>query len=140
VTLGSRPKVRSVAELATLKVGAIRGAKPADEAVEAGIPASALQLFTTQDEMTEALRKGAVDAVVLPISELVALSRGAKGLQAGVTVGPPGNVAWAVRKPDTALRAALDDYIGNVRRSPSWSRLIVKYFGDQALQVLGKGK
>ena len=45
-----------------------------------------------------------------------------------------------MRKQDPALRAALDDYLGNVRRGPSWSRLIVKYFGDQALQVLGKGK
>lgn len=51
-----------------------------------------------------------------------------------------GKIAWAVRKSDADLRAALDEYLGNVRRGPSWSRLIVKYFGDQALQVLGKGK
>ena len=138
VTLGSRKAVSSVAELAALRVGAIRGAKPADEAVEAGVPASVLRLFSTQEEMTAALRAGTVEAVVLPISELVVISRNAKGLVAGVTVGPPGKIAWAVRKQDPALRAALDDYLGNVRRGPSWSRLIVKYFGDQALPVLGK--
>ena len=90
--------------------------------------------------MTAALRAGAIDAVVLPISEVVVISRDAKGLVAGVTVGPRGKIAWAVRKQDPGLRAALDDYLGNVRRSPSWSRFIVKYFGDQALQVLGEGQ
>jgi hypothetical protein len=28
--------------------------------------------------------------------------------------------------------------VANVRRSPSWSRLVVQYFGDQALAVLGR--
>ena len=60
-------------------------------------------------------------------------SRQTKGLLAGMTVGPPGQVAWAVR---AAL--ALNEYLTNVRRGPFWSRLIVKYFGDQALQVLDK--
>jgi hypothetical protein len=47
-------------------------------------------------------------------------------------------VAWAVRKQDGVLREELDAYLGNVRRGPSWSRLIIKYFGDQALSVLGR--
>ena len=108
--------------------------------VDAGVLASALRLFSTQDEMTAALRSGAIDAAVLPISEVVVMSRDVKGLVAGVTVGPRGKIAWAVRKQDPALRAALDEYLGNVRRGSSWSRLIVKYFGDQALQVLGKDR
>jgi ABC-type amino acid transport substrate-binding protein len=121
-------------------VGAIRGAKPAEEAVAAGVPATALRLFDTQQEMTEALRRGGLDAMILPISELVVISRGTKGLVAGATVGPRGKVAWAVRKQDPALRAALDGYLTNVRRGPAWSRLIVRYFGDQALQVLGRAR
>jgi polar amino acid transport system substrate-binding protein len=138
VTLAPRPAVQSLAELKTLRVGAIRGAKPAEEATAAGV--SALSLFDTQEEMKQALKRGAIDAMVLPISELVVVSRDSAGLVAGVTVGPPGRVAWAVRKQDAALRAALDEYLGNVRRGPSWSRLLVQYFGDQALQVLGRGR
>jgi membrane-bound lytic murein transglycosylase MltF len=57
-----------------------------------------------------------------------------------MTVGAPGTVAWAVRKEDTALRVALDDYLANMRRSPSWSRLVVQYFGNQALTVLGRAR
>jgi polar amino acid transport system substrate-binding protein len=138
VTLAPRPAVQSLAELKTLRVGAIRGAKPAEEAGAAGV--SALTLYDTQDEMKQALKRGAIDAMVLPISELVVVSRDSAGLVAGATVGPPGKVAWAVRKTDASLRAALDEYLGNVRRGPSWSRLLVQYFGDQALQVLGRGK
>ena len=138
VTLAPRPAVQSLAELKTLRVGAIHGAKPAEEAAAAGV--SALSLYDTQDEMKQALKRGAIDAMVLPISELVVVSRDSAGLVAGVTVGPPGKIAWAVRKQDAALRAALDEYLGNVRRGPSWSRLLVQYFGDQALQVLGRGK
>jgi len=138
VTLASRPAVKSLAELKALKVGAIRAAKPAEEAAAAGV--AALSLFDTQDEMKQALKRGAIDAMVLPISELVVVSRDSTGLNAGVTVGPRGKVAWAVRKQDTALRAALDEYLGNVRRGPSWSRLLVQYFGDQALQVLGRDR
>jgi len=138
VTLSSRPAVKTLAELKALKVGAIRGAKPAEEAAAAGV--AALTLFDTQDEMKQALKRGSIDAMVLPISELVVVSRDSTGLLAGVTVGPRGKVAWAVRKQDVALRAALDEYLGNVRRGPSWSRLLVQYFGDQALQVLGRDR
>jgi polar amino acid transport system substrate-binding protein len=135
-----RAAFRSVEELASVRVGASRGTQPAQDALLAGVPASALRLFDTQDEMTRALRRGTIDAMILPISELVVASRDTKGLVAGVTVGPRGKVAWGVRKDDAALRATLDDYLTNVRRGPSWSRLIVEYFGDQALQVLGRSR
>jgi ABC-type amino acid transport substrate-binding protein len=86
------------------------------------------------------LKEGEVGAAVLPISELALASKRVAGLEAGITVGAPGTVAWAVRKEDAALRVALDDYLANVRRSPSWSRLVVQYFGDQALTVLGRAR
>jgi ABC-type amino acid transport substrate-binding protein len=140
VSLQSRGPVTSGAALSALRVGASRGTQPADDALRAGVSASALQLFATQEEMTRALQQGTIDAMVLPISELVVASRATKGLRAGTVVGPPGKVVWAVRKQDAALRTALDEYLTNVRRGASWSRLIVKYFGDQALEVLGKAK
>jgi hypothetical protein len=45
-----------------------------------------------------------------------------------------------VRKEDAELLAALDEYVSNFRAGSSWSRLIVKYFGDQALRALGRDK
>ena len=43
-----------------------------------------------------------------------------------------------MRKSDPELRRALDAYITEFRRQPGWSRLLVKYFGDDAPLVLGQ--
>ena len=53
-------------------------------------------------------------------------------------VGPAGSLAFGVRKDAPKLKAALDDYVANLRRTPTWSRLVLKYFGEQALSVLGR--
>lgn len=140
VTLMPRPQVPTIDELRTLKVGVIRGASPAEEAVQAGVPPRALIAFDQIDDLLRALQAREVDAAVLPISEMALAGKRVSGLQAGATVGRPGTVAWAVRKEDAALRDDLSQYLGNVRRGPTWSRLVVKYFGDQALAVLGRSR
>jgi ABC-type amino acid transport substrate-binding protein len=141
VTLKPAPVVVDTAGLKGLSsVGAIKGAKPAEEAVAAGVPSSSLRLFETRDALLDALRAKQVAAVVLPVSELALAGREFPGLQAGATVGAPGRIAWAVRKGDDALQRVLDEHIANVRRGPTWSRLVVKYFGDQTLAVLGRAR
>jgi len=42
------------------------------------------------------------------------------------------------RRTASELLAALNEYVSNVRAGPSWSRLVVKYFGDHALRALGR--
>jgi polar amino acid transport system substrate-binding protein len=139
VTLKPAAVVGDASTLKTLpSVGAIKGAKPAEAALAAGVAPAALRLYESRDALLDALRAKQVVAVVLPVSELALAGRAFPGLQAGATVGTPGHVAWAVRKGDDALRRALDEHIANVRRGPTWSRLIVKYFGDQTLAVLGR--
>jgi ABC-type amino acid transport substrate-binding protein len=138
VTMDPRPPVTSLADLKAARVGVIKGAKPADEAVKAGLPASSLQGFERRDQLVAALRSNAVAAAILPMSEVALAARRDPGLRAGITVGSPGKVAWAVRQEDDVLEAALNEYIANVRRGSTWSRLVVKYFGDQTLAVLGR--
>jgi ABC-type amino acid transport substrate-binding protein len=138
VTLKPRPALQTLDELRKAKVAAIRGAKPAEAAAEAGVPAASLVLYDRMDDLLAGLKSGDVQAAVLPVSELALASKRMAGLSAGTTVGAPGVIAWAVRKEDAALLTALDDYLQNTRKSPSWSRLVVKYFGDQALSVLGR--
>jgi peptidoglycan lytic transglycosylase F len=141
VTLAPAAVVSDVAGLKALPaIGAIKGAKPAEAAAEAGVPVSSLRFFDSRQALLTALRSKQVAAVILPVSELAIAERDFPGLQAGVIVGPPGRVAWAVRKEDEALRRALDEHITNTRRGPTWGRLIVKYFGDQALTVLGRAR
>ena len=57
-------------------------------------------------------------------------------LQIAIVVATIVFCAWAVRKEDTALLAALDEHLANVRRSAAWNLLLVKYFGEQAPVVL----
>ena len=140
VTLTPHRVVGTLTELKALKVGVIKGTKPAETAVEAGVPPTALVAFDRREELLDALKKGDIGAGILPVSELALATRRLPGLRAGATVGDRGKIAWAVRKADAALQRALDEYVRNVRRSTSWSRLIVKYFGDQALSVLGRGR
>jgi ABC-type amino acid transport substrate-binding protein len=134
VTLAPRPPLKTVDALRQEKVGVIKGAVPADEAAAAGV--ASLQRFETLPEMLAALHGGRIGALVLPISEFVLASKSDRSLQAGATVGETRSVAWAVRKEDTALLAALDEHLANVRRSAAWNLLLVKYFGEQAPVVL----
>jgi ABC-type amino acid transport substrate-binding protein len=138
VTVAPNPPVQTIEELRRGKVAAIRGAKPAEAVAEAGVPRASILLYDRVDDLVQALKTGQAAAAVLPVSELALASKRTPGLQAGVTVGLPGVVAWAVRKEDVALRAALDNYLASLRRGQGWSRLIVKYFGDEALSVLGR--
>ena len=100
--------------------------------IREGLPVSMLEA------MLSALGKGEVTALVMPISEYALAAKGDPALAAGVAVGTTGSVAWAVRKEDQALRAALDLHLANVRKSASWNLLLVKYFGEQAPLVLGR--
>jgi len=138
VTLPPRARVGRVEDLRAVKVGVIRGAQPAEAAAAAGVKSSDLVGYEKMEDLLRGLKGREVGAAVLPISELALASKRVAGLEAGMTVGEPGTVAWAVRKEDAALRIALDDYLANVRRSETWSRLVVRYFGDQALAVLGR--
>lgn len=114
------------------------GTASADDAVAAGVPATNLVRFADGDAALAALRAGSIDATVRPISEFALSARQVKGLHAGTVLGPQGSSAWGVRRQDTLLRRALDDYLGIARRAATWNRLLVKYFGDQALDVLGR--
>jgi len=61
-------------------------------------------------------------------------------LQCGIFLGRPSSLAYGVRKDDPALLAALNAYISNVRRTSTWSRLVVKYFGPSSLEILNKAR
>ena len=61
-------------------------------------------------------------------------------MQLGLFLGAPTSLAYGVRKGDAALHKALDEYIENLRRTPTWSRLVVKYFGEMAPEVLKKAR
>ncbi len=139
MALTRKPKaIKTVEELRAERVGVVKGTTWAAAAAEAGVPAAKTQFFADRDLMFAALKDGRITATVMTVSDFTLAAKHDPDLVAGPFVGPAASAAWGVRKSDTQLRLALDQYLDNFRKGPSWSRLIVKYFGEQSLAVLGR--
>jgi ABC-type amino acid transport substrate-binding protein len=141
VTRAPHPPVTSLEQLRSERVGTVKGTSLAEEVVAAGVPAVQIDdSFSPASlplvSLPRALREGRVSAVVMGVEAAIVAQRADPQLQLGLFLGPPGSLAYGLRREDARLRAALDDYIGNVRRTATWSRLVVKYFGESALEVL----
>jgi ABC-type amino acid transport substrate-binding protein len=134
-----RPPIASAAALKAEKVGLLQGASSWKAAtLAAGVSEAALRYYPSLDALFAALGSGEITASVLSASDLGLARRKHPNLQAGALVGPTTSAAWGVRKADTALKAALDEYVTSLRKTQTWSRLMVKYFGEETLLVLGK--
>lgn len=130
------PPLATLAEFRAARVGVLAGTTWASTAEAAG--ASDRAAFTDVDEMLGALRDGRVAATVMTVSDFTLATRRYPGLQAGVALDEGGVAAWGVRQDAPQLRAALDEHLDNLRKGPTWSRLVVTYFGEKALAVLGR--
>ena len=138
VTCEPAPPVQTVEELRKARVGVVDGTSWQAEAVAAGVAADRMTLFPTREPLFAALESGQVTATVMTTTDFLLATKEHPCLQGGVNLGAAGRAGWGVRKDDTALLEALEAYVSNFRAGPSWNRLIVKYFGDQALRALGR--
>jgi ABC-type amino acid transport substrate-binding protein len=135
------PRVlRTVSELGGERVGVLRGTTWEEAARAAGIPGSRIDSFPDMEGLLQALRDRKNAAVVMSLSDFALLRRRQPDLRAGPFLGTPGSAAWAVRKADVQLLRALDGYVENMRRTASWGRLAVTYFGNDALTLLGRAR
>src|SRR5262245_62510559 len=104
------PPVTSVQQLLQEKVGTMSGTVMLDELQKAGLPLDKIVRLGV-GELPEALRSGRITAGVWGIESAIAMQRDDPGIQLGMFLGPPGKIAWAVRKQDAALLRALDAHI-----------------------------
>jgi ABC-type amino acid transport substrate-binding protein len=132
--------VGTLEELRREKVGTVKGTSLADAVAAAGIPPANLDDGVPTGKLPDALRSGRVTAVVLGVDSAMAERRDDPELQLGLFLGPPGALAWGVRKTDHALREALSAYVTSMRRTPTWNRLVVKYFGEDAPELLRQAR
>jgi ABC-type amino acid transport substrate-binding protein len=130
--------VTSVEQLRKENVGVVSATSWAQAASDAGVPASRTQTFGELEAVVSALKAGRIGATVLSVSDFTLASKRHPGLRMGVVLGRPEHQAWGIRKEDTELAKAMNLYIENLRKTNSWSRLVIKYFGEQALSVLGR--
>jgi ABC-type amino acid transport substrate-binding protein len=138
VTRKPHAPVRSLEELRAERVAVAPGTTWWDAVVAAGVPATRIAKVDDAAQAFAALRDGKATATVLDVVDFFFERRKDSALEIGMTLGEPLSSSWGVRKTDPALRQALNSYLRDLRGSPTWSRLIVKYFGPDALAVLGR--
>jgi ABC-type amino acid transport substrate-binding protein len=138
VTREPRPALANVAALPAETVGVIPGNAWAKAVAEAGVPPERTASFADMPALLRGLAEGKATATVMSVVDYTMAKRRDPALRAGAFVGPPGSGAWGLRRGDTALHQALDEYLAAARRSGSWSRLVIRYYGEDALEVLGR--
>lgn len=132
--------VMTVEELQAEKVGVASGTSWGDSAIAAGVPAARIETLADLSAALEALRQGKISATVMSLFDFTLMARRNPDLQAGLLLGLPGSAAWGVRKSSPRLRQRLSDYVESLRKTASWSRLVLEYFGPDALTVLGRAR
>jgi len=134
------PPILTLEQLRAVRVGTIRGTGLADRIEEARVPKANIDDAVPATGFAEALRSGRVAALVDGVEDALLLRKADPDVQLGMFLGPPQSLAFGVRRNAPALLAALDQYVANVRKTPTWSRLVVKYFGAAAAEVLKKAR
>ena len=130
------PVIRTVEELREAKVGTIKGSSMAEVVAESRVPPAHVVDTIPSGGMPAAMRSGQVTACVIGVENAITDQRADPEIQIGVFLGPKASLAFGVRKEDVELKRALDAYVTNLRRTPTWNRLVVKYFGASAPDLL----
>jgi ABC-type amino acid transport substrate-binding protein len=121
-------------------VSVVKGTSMAALLPTLGVPAANIDLSVPTGGILVAMKNGRINCTVHEVYTAIVAKRNDPSIEMGLFIGEPLSLAYGVRKDEPQLRAALDTYITNVRRSPMWSRLVVKYFGDAALAVLQEAR
>jgi ABC-type amino acid transport substrate-binding protein len=132
--------VTTAEQLREEKVGTVRGTSMAEVIAQAGVPASRVDDAIPTGTLPQAVKDGRVTAAVLGVENVMAARRRDPALQIGMFLGPPGSLAYGVRKGEPELLKALSEYVDNFRRSPAWNRLVVKYLGEAAPETLRRAR
>lgn len=140
ITRSPHRVIQSVEQLREEKVGTTKGTIMVEALDAAGVAGAARDEGIPTGGYVEAIKSGRVTAAVWGVESAIASQREDPSLQLGMFLGARGSLAWGVRKADPELRKALNAYIDDVRRTPTWARLVVKYFGERAHEVLRKAR
>lgn len=141
VTYKPHPPVTTLDQLRRARVGTQKGTSWAEQVAAAGVPPqNVVDSFGGASEVLRALKTGTVSATVMSVVWAMVEQKRDAGIELGLFVGPSTGVGYAVRKEQSQLLAALDAHLANVRRTPTWSRLVVKYFGEGGLDILKRSR
>jgi ABC-type amino acid transport substrate-binding protein len=140
VTRKPGPPVATLEEFRLRKVAVIPGTTWSDVTQEAGVGAANQLSVTDVNEALDALAKGRAQATMMTVFDFALAQQRDPALEAGLFVGTAGIAAWALRKEDLPLLKAINEYLFAVRTSPTKSQMLVKYFSQEALELLRRAR
>jgi ABC-type amino acid transport substrate-binding protein len=140
LTRKPRPAVTTLDELRQQRVGTIKGTSLAQVVTDAKVPPKNVDDAVDPAAFGEALKSGRVTALVDGVEDALLLRQKDPEIQLGLFLGAKESLAFAVRKDAPELHQALDEYLSNFRRTASWNRLLVTYFGEDAIEVLKRAR
>jgi two-component system sensor histidine kinase EvgS len=132
ITRRPRPPVLTLQDLRTRTVATLANSSWAGQVAAAGVPADRVRTFATAEEVLAALRAEKATAAVVSTIRAFPMRKDDAEIELGMFLGAQQSSSFGVRKGDVALRTAISDYMGKLRLSGGWSRLVVKYFGEEA--------
>ena len=127
-------------ELFEEKVGTVKGTSMAEVIAQAGVPSARVDDTVPTGTLPLALKEGRITAAVLGVENAMAAQKRDPEIQLGMFLGDAGSLAYGVRKEDVELKRSLSEYIDNFRRTPAWNRLVVKYMGEAAPEILRRAR
>jgi lysine/arginine/ornithine transport system substrate-binding protein len=134
------PPILTIWQLREREVGVVAGSSWIAAAQKAGVPAYRTKVFDNQPLMWEALDAGRIGAVVMPVADLALAIKRRPQVREGIPLGDKMSGCWAVRKASPMLRGKLDEFLATARTGNVWSRLVMKYYGDRAVNILKNAK
>jgi ABC-type amino acid transport substrate-binding protein len=136
VTRAPHRLVISQEELREERVGTVKGSGMQEAIEEAGVPAANVDDGIAPGGVPAALRAGRVTAGVIGVEHALLAQRSDHALQLGLVLPEQRSLAFAMRREDVRLRDSLNEYLSNFRRTTSWNRLVLAYFGDASADIL----
>jgi ABC-type amino acid transport substrate-binding protein len=138
VTRAPHPIVKTLEALRRERVNVIKGTSMMEMLMGLGVPISTER--PSAGVTAAGLRAGQITCIVQDVQTAITDQRDDPEIQLGMFVGPPASYAYGVRKTDGALLSELNSYLTNIRRSGGWNRLVVKYYGEAAIEVLRRAR
>jgi membrane-bound lytic murein transglycosylase F len=136
LTARPHPPIRSLEALrAAERVGTIKGTSWAEELAKTRV-GNVDDSYASTQQLIAALRAGRIAATVMSVRTAIFERQKQPELEFGFVLDSTTRGCYGVPKNRPELLHALDAYIENVRHTATWSRLVIKYFGEDALEVL----
>lgn len=126
--------------LALPRIATLKGSSMVESLREAGVPEAKIVFPAPPESMPARVRSGEFAAGAWVLEAAMVWQRRQPELQIGMFLGQPQSLAYGVPRGTPQLLAALDDHIRLVRQSGTWNRLVVKYFGADAPEILKKAR